>query len=116
MHYLRNMKVGNAYNFDASTTDDDNRFILHFGPDNNASYDELPARIYTDGSQLIIDLSLIGKETEVFVYDVLGRSLLQETMPGLTQYKRSINARSQILIVYLKNQQGSMCRKLFYNN
>jgi hypothetical protein len=116
MHYLRDMKADNTYSFDAAKTDDANRFVLHFGPDNNASYDELPARIYTDGSQLIIDLSLVGPDTEVFVYDVLGRRLLQETLPGLMQHKRTIYAKSQFLIVYLKNHQGTMCRKLFYNN
>jgi hypothetical protein len=115
-HYLRDMKMGNTYDFEASKTDDANRFVLHFGPDNNASYDQLPARIYTDGSQLIIDLSLIGPETETLVYDMLGRLLLKETLPGLTMSKRSINAHSQILVVHLKNSQGSMTKKLFYNN
>jgi hypothetical protein len=115
-HYLRDMKMGNTYDFEASKTDDANRFVLHFGPDNNASYDQLPARIYTDGSQLIIDLSLIGPETETLVYDMLGRLLLKETLPGLTISKRSINAHSQILVVHLKNSQGSMTKKLFYNN
>ena len=71
------MKIGNTYDFEASKTDDANRFVLHFGPDNSASYNQLPARIYTDGSQLIIDLSLIGPETDAFVYDMLGRLLLE---------------------------------------
>jgi hypothetical protein len=115
-NYLLDMKLGNTYGFEASKTDDANRFVLHFGPDNSAAYDQLPARIYTDGSQLIIDLSLIGPETEAFVYDVLGRLLLKESLPGLTVTKRSINSQSQILVVYLKNPQGSMTRKLFYTN
>jgi len=41
---------------------------------------------------------------------------LKETLPGLTMSKRSINAHSQILVVHLKNSQGSMTKKLFYNN
>jgi len=114
-HYIQNMKTSDTYGFQSSTSDDPSRFMLHFGPDNKATYAELPARIYTDGTQLIIDLTLVGKETEAFVCDILGRILLQKTLQGLTQHKLSINAKSQILMVYLKNQQGNICRKLYYN-
>ena len=114
-HYIQNMKTINTYSFQSSTSDDTSRFMLHFGPDNNASYNELPARIYTDGTQLIIDLTLVGKETEVIVCDLLGRILVQKTLQGLTQHKLSINAKTQILIIYLRNPQGNICRKLYYN-
>ena len=89
-------------------------FMLHFGPGNESTYNELPARIYTDGSDLIIDLTLVGKETDAYVCDLLGRLLVQKTLQGLTQYKLSINAKTQIIIVYLKNQQGKICRKIFF--
>jgi len=110
------MKTRSYYNFHSSTSDDASRFILHFGPDDNAYYDELPARIYTDGVHLIIDLSLISKETEAFVYDAMGRLLLQKTLQGITQHTISLNAKSQIINVLLKNQQGNISRKLFFNN
>jgi len=114
-NYIQNMKAGNTYNFQSSASDDVSRFVLHFGPGNEAAYNELPARIYSDGIRLIIDLTLITNESEAFVFDVLGRLLLQTTLQGLVQHKLSINAKSQIIIVYLKNQQGNLCRKLFYN-
>jgi hypothetical protein len=114
-NYIQNMQAGNTYSFQSSTFDDVSRFVLHFGYGNEAAYNELPARIYTDGIQLIIDLTLIGKESEAFVYDATGRLLLQKTLQGLTLYKFNINAKSQILIVYLKNQQGNLYRKLFIN-
>ncbi len=113
-HYIQNMKARNTYSFQSSTSDDASRFILHFGPDNSAHYDELPARIYTDGTQLIIDLSLIAKETEALVYDAMGRLLLQKTLQGATQHKLSISVKPQIFIVHLRNQQGNISRKLFY--
>ena len=110
------MKAKNTYNFQSSRTDDVFRFVLHFGPEENALYSELPARIYTDGIQLMIDLSLVTKETEAFVYDALGRLLMQTTLKGSTLHKLNIRAKTQILIVQLKNPQGNITRKLFFNN
>ena len=115
-NYIQNMKAGNSYNFQSSTSDDASRFVLHFGTGNESAYNELPARIYSDGIQLIIDLTLITNESEAFVFDELGRLLLQTTLQGLEQHKLILNAKSQIIIVYLKNQQGNLCRKLFLIN
>ncbi len=115
-HYIQDMKTLNGYGFQSSTADDGSRFILHFAPDNTAAYTELPARIYSDGIQLIIDLTLIGTETEAFVYDAIGRLLMRTTLLGLAQHRLIINAKTQIVIVYLKNPQGNKCLKLFYNN
>ena len=113
-HYIQNMKTINTYRFQSSTSDDASRFVLHFGPGNETTYNELPAKIYTDGTQLIIDLTLVGKETDAYVCDLLGRILFHKTLQGLTQYKVSINAKTQIIIVYLRNQQGKICRKIYF--
>ena len=115
-NYIQNLKTGKTYCFNASTNDDANRFILHFGPDRYAHYNQLPARIYTSGNQVIIDLTLVSNETEVSVYDASGRLLLQNSLQGLRQHKFSINAPPQILFVYLKNQQGNFNCKLYYAN
>jgi len=113
--YMHDMKALNTYSFQSSTSDAANRFVLYFGPVENYSDDGFPARIYTDGIQLVVDLTLISSETEVTVYDVLGRLLLQKTLQGLSERKLWVNAKSQIIIVHLKSKQGTMCRKLFYN-
>jgi hypothetical protein len=115
-HYIQNMKTKNTYVFQASTGDDANRFLLHFGPDINASYNELPARIYNDGRNLVIDLRLIGKETNISICDAIGRTLLHKSLQGSTLHKININVNTQLLIIYLSNQQGNICRKLFHNN
>ncbi|MFZ4413713.1 MAG: hypothetical protein ACOYOV_11555, partial [Bacteroidales bacterium] len=115
-HFIQNMKAKNTYNFQSSRTDDVFRFVLHFGPEENALYSELPARIYTDGDHLLIDLSLVSKETEAYVYDALGRLLLQTSLQGSKLHMLNIKAKSQILVVQIKNQQGNICRKLFFNN
>jgi hypothetical protein len=114
MQYNQNLKTVNTYNFLASKTDDANRFVLHFGSENNSSGNELPARVYTNGIQLIIDLALVSKETTVMVYDVMGRKLLQRELQGEIQHNLSLNAPRQILIVSLKNTEGSLSRKLVW--
>ncbi|MEI6898923.1 MAG: hypothetical protein WCL00_03515, partial [Bacteroidota bacterium] len=114
-HYIQNLKKINTYHFQSSLSDDASRFVLHFGPGNETTYNELPARIYADGNQLIIDLGLVSKETEAFVCDALGRLLVHKTLKGLTQYKLSINSVFQLIIVTLQNQQGTKSRKLFFH-
>ncbi|MDP2234818.1 MAG: hypothetical protein Q8J88_00165 [Bacteroidales bacterium] len=115
-HYIQDMKTFNSYRFQSSTADDASRFILHFAPDNEATYTDLPARIYSDGLHLIIDLSLVGNETEAYVYDAIGRLLMQTTLQGLTLHELTFNVKTQIVIVNLKNPQGNKSLKLIYPN
>ncbi|MEI7580075.1 MAG: hypothetical protein WCJ58_08685, partial [bacterium] len=102
------------YNFNASTMDDANRFVLNFRPDYFPANGKLPAKIYTDGNQLIVDLTLIDKKTEVSVFDVLGQLLVQKNFEGETKNNINVIATAQILFVYLKNTDGTLCKKLFY--
>jgi hypothetical protein len=113
-HDIQNMKAEETYHFSASKTDKANRFVLYFGTVNNQTADKLPARIYTNDKRLIIDLTLISKETEAFVYDIMGRLLLQQKLQGETRHDFAINTDTQILIVYLKNPDGSLCQKLLW--
>ncbi len=116
MNYLQNLKDKISYKFLSSASDDINRFVLHFGPDIAAKVNELPARIYTDGTQLNIDLTLVNNETTVLIYDALGRVLMKKELQGLTQHTLKLKSPPQILIVQLRNQIGSISRKVFYQN
>ncbi len=115
-NYIQDMKMGNTYSFKASKTDSYDRFVLHFGADNNSVCKELPARIYSDENRLFIDLTLVSNESEALVYDVTGRLLLKKTLQGLQEHQIYVNATSQILLVQLNNRQGNICRKLFHQN
>jgi|GEM_PF-662984 len=116
MNAFLNLKDKNTYNFLSTANDDPNRFVLHFGPANKLNTNELPARIYTDGTRLNIDLTLVHTETTILIYDALGRVLLKEELQGLTQHSLSLKSPPQILIIQLRNQQGTLIRKLFYQN
>jgi len=113
-HSIQNMKIEQAYSFKALKTDDADRFILYFGPVINNSDKEFPATIYSDGIRLIVDLTLISKETDIFVYDLMGQILLQQKLQGEIKHYLNFNAKVQILIVYLKNSNGSLCQKLLW--
>jgi len=113
---IQDIKSDVTYNFKASKTDAANRFILYFGADKNGSNYELPARIFTDGANLNIDLTLVNSETTILIYDALGRVLLKKDLQGLVEHKLGIKVPPQILLIQLQNQQGSISRKVFYQN
>ncbi|MEI7660833.1 MAG: hypothetical protein WCK34_01485, partial [Bacteroidota bacterium] len=112
--YIQNMKAKNSYSFQATAGDEASRFILHFGPDSSATYSQLPASIYSDGTYLVIDLSLIVNETEVTVYDAIGRVLIHQKLAGESQHNLSFTTDSQMVVVYLKNPAGHLYRKLLW--
>jgi hypothetical protein len=115
-HNIQNMKAEKSYSFYASKTDQTNRFVLHFGPVSEVKDNKLPARIYYNGDNLVVDLEKITLETDVYVYDVLGHLLLQEKLQGETMHYLTIAANSQLLIVYLKNPDGMYCEKIIIND
>lgn len=112
----QNLNVEKTYRFKASTLDDPDRFVLYFKPVTTGSEKELPVRIYTDGIGLIVDLRLISQETEVSVYDLLGRKLLEKNLQGGSRHTLDLKSVTQILIVCVKNQNGSLSQKLFWGN
>jgi len=63
---------------------------------------------------LLIDLTSINIATDAFVYDILGRLLLQRKLQGEIIHHITLDISSQILVVYLKNSDGSLSQKLFW--
>lgn len=111
---MQNMKTGRTYNFTASKTDNNNRFLLHFTTIKNQSDNELPAKIFADGTSIMIDLISVQEETEVFIYDEMGRTLLQQKLQGAIKHTINFKGGSQLLIVCLKSPGGNLCRKLLW--
>lgn len=111
-HSIQNMKAEKSYSFYASKTDNPNRFNLHFKPMDFQPVEKFPATMYLNRGRLIIDLTLIHKDTEVWVYDIMGRLLLQRKLQGETIHDLPIDTYTQILVVHLKNPDGSLREKL----
>jgi hypothetical protein len=112
---FHDMKRNPGYSFLSSNKDAANRFVLYFGPVGNNPEKIFPAKIYTDGYYLIVDLTLVSNETETLVYDTMGRLLLNRKLQGKTLHRLTLNANSLILIVSLKNPDGGLTQKLFWN-
>jgi hypothetical protein len=113
-HFIQNLKTKNTYNFISSKTDKANRFVLHFAASGNKEENNFPAMVYTDGVSLVVDLALISKKTNVSVYDMMGRKLLDMKLQGKSLHYLDINANTELLIVFLTNIDGSICRKVMW--
>jgi hypothetical protein len=101
------------YRFNASKSDNESRFIIHFGAIREKANLELPANIYMSGGELVIDLTLVDEPTDVKVVDVLGRTILQNDFNGNGIHKLNINVSSQIVIIYAKTNKATLSRKVF---
>jgi hypothetical protein len=110
---LTDLTLEPYYRFRASTKDNENRFIIHFGAIPENANLELPANIYTNGNELVIDLTLVDDQTDVNVVDVLGRTILQKNLNGNSIHKLHLNVRSQIVIVYAKTNYAMLSRKVY---
>ncbi len=109
---FQNLKNNPVYSFSALKTDDANRFILHFTPIKMTADATLPANIFANANGLNIDLTSIPDETDLFVYDVLGRVLRQQKLQGNTSTLLEFGNTRQLVVVSLKNQHGSLNRKI----
>jgi hypothetical protein len=114
LHFIQNLKTKNTYTFTSSETDNASRFVLHFAASGLIEKNDYPARIYTDGASLVIDLTLVNKETDVSVYDMMGRKLLKIKLEGQSLHKFDINAHTELLMVFLTNMDGSVCQKVMW--
>jgi hypothetical protein len=110
---LHNFKESNTYRFQASKNDDANRFELQFITDNNIDY-SIPAKVFSMENKLVIDLTLISEETELYVYDLVGRLVLQGKLTANSIHSIDFSISSQMVLIYLKNQSGSLKQKLVW--
>jgi hypothetical protein len=104
-----------VYKFNASKNDDANRFVVHFNELDAKNINKLPAIVYSKGSQLIVDLSVVNVDTEVICFDVLGKLLLRADLEGQKVHKLAINSATQMLLIHLKNENGEVKTKVLFN-
>ena len=107
------IKAHELYQFKATIKDTDKRFVLHFNETGIDIEAENPAKIYTHKNYLMIDLSLVNYQSEVFVYNISGTLILKKSLKGTSFYQLPINTTTQVLIVKLVNEQGQLNKKLF---
>ena len=113
---MQDLRIDAAYRFNASVHDQPNRFVLHLVAMSSATPTELPARITTDGSRIVVDLTQVPGETRVSVYDVLGRKRFEQLLAGESLQSLNFTPGTQLLILKLENPQGKLVRKIVCNS
>jgi len=114
---FHDLKSNNTYGFSSGKGDVESRFTLHFMlPDITDHSAELPAQIYTNGSRLVVDMTMLTADHELSVFDSLGKKLFMTRLQGDTKHFLSLELNPQILHVILRNQRGMVSRKVSWIN
>jgi hypothetical protein len=108
---ISDLKVTPKYQFKGSTTDAKDRFVLHFTPIKKEVI-SLPAAIYYDGNEINVDLTLVEELTDIKIYDMLGKLLLDKKVEGKMIHRFDINPKNEIYIVVGNSTGKSITRKV----
>jgi hypothetical protein len=109
MKIITDLKINPIYKFKASERDAPNRFVLHFQPITESSM-EMAVRIFSDGTKINIDLSLIDGPTNIKVFDLLGRLLTSIKNANATLHGLNVQQKQTVYIVELSHK-GKTHRK-----
>jgi hypothetical protein len=109
------VKPLSSYLFKSSKEDNVSRFVLHFTAAENTTKKELNGLVYMDGSQIAVDLKGINGQTEIKLFDIAGKLILQKYLEGSRLTKLDLNLATQILMVQLTNVKGTSSTKVLYS-
>ncbi len=107
---ITDLKVNAEYDFRGSISDAANRFVIHFKAFSFTT-GELPATIYSNGNEILVDLTLVAEQTEIKVYDLLGRLILATKKEGEMLYRFKMNSKNTVYIV-VANSNGKTTSKV----
>ncbi len=110
------LKSSSTYEFSAVKGDNNSRFVVHFSKPVANNPVELPVKIYTSGTQLVVDVTTVNVQSNMTVFDFNGRMLFKDKLNGNTVHYIPLNAKSQMLIVRLETQAGVITRKVMWMN
>ena len=109
------VKPAGSYQFKSSKEDSVSRFVLHFIAAENPTVKELNGLVYMDGSQIAVDLKGINGQTEIKLFDISGKLILQKYLEGNELTKLDLNLATQILLVRLTNEKGTSSTKVLFS-
>jgi autotransporter-associated beta strand protein len=109
------IKPVGSYLFKSSMEDSVSRFVLHFTAAEITTIKELNGLVYMDGSQLTVDLKGINGQTEIKLFDISGKLILQKYLEGNGLTKLDLNLATQILLVRLTNEKGTSSTKVLFS-
>ena len=101
---ITDLNVNAKYEFNGAVKDDTNRFVVHF-KDKIIETEDLPATIYYDGNEINVDLTMVSEQTDIKIYDMLGKVVLEKKKEGKMIHRFKINSKSAVYIV-VANSNG----------
>ena len=101
---ITDLNVNAKYEFNGAIKDDTNRFVVHF-KDKIIETEDLPATIYYDGNEINVDLTMVSEQTDIKIYDMLGKVVLEKKKEGKMIHRFKINSKSAVYIV-VANSNG----------
>ncbi|PQB06739.1 hypothetical protein BST83_05905 [Polaribacter filamentus] len=101
---ITDLNVNAKYEFNGAVKDDANRFVVHF-KDRIIETEDLPATIYYDGNEINVDLTMVNEQTDIKIYDMLGKVVLEKKKEGKMIHRFKINSKSAVYIV-VANSNG----------
>jgi autotransporter-associated beta strand protein len=109
------VKPVSSYLFKSTKEDSVSRFVLHFTAAEIVAVKELNGMVYMDGSQIAVDLKGINGQTEIKLFDISGKLILQKYLEGNGLTKLDLNLATQILVVRLTNEKGASSTKVLFS-
>lgn len=107
---ITDLKTNSTYEFIGLKNDASERFVLHFKPI-TIETEDLPIAIFYDGNEINVDLMLVNEQTDIKIYDTLGKLLLSKNAAGQTIHRFNINPKYAIYIV-VASSKGKWNRRL----
>jgi hypothetical protein len=109
------VKSVSKYLFKSSKEDSVSRFVLHFTAAETTTKKELNGLVYMERSQIAVDLKGINGQTEIKLFDISGKLILEKYLEGGVLTKLDLNLAPQILLVRLTNVKGASSTKVLFS-
>jgi hypothetical protein len=107
---ITDLNVNVSYEFNGSVNDAANRFVVHF-KEIKVETEALTTNIYYDGNEINVDLTMVNEQTDIKIYDMLGRLVLEKEKEGKMIHRFKINSNNGIYIV-LANSNGKFTSRV----
>lgn len=108
---IADLNLNSTYEFKGSTKDAADRFVIHFSPIATESAN-LPALIYYDGHNINVDLTAIDEVTNIRIYDISGKLLVNKNAEGNMIHPFEMRVKDQVYIVVVGSNKKSISRKV----
>lgn len=110
---LHDLLTFSEYSFNSSVNDPSDRFTIHFMSKElvlNENILEVP--IYYNGKNIIIDLSTKNSNTQVEVFNLIGKKIISKNLDRKRVHYLTSGLKKQLYIVTLRNKNKSIRKKI----